>query len=124
MTLRLPKELYERLRLEAFERHVSQASIIVETLTRRYEHDGASRRRPGWSYPPGYTDERADRLPRAAENLRVYEIDNPPAYLGTAIAVADMVIELDAALRDRAPFPERWTMPSTNEGDGNDTQGQ
>jgi predicted DNA-binding protein len=37
MTLRLPKELYERLRLEAFEKHISQAEIIREALTERYE---------------------------------------------------------------------------------------
>lgn len=32
MTIRLPKELYERLRLEAFRKRVSQASIIVEAV--------------------------------------------------------------------------------------------
>jgi predicted DNA-binding protein len=35
MTIRLPKELYERLRREAFEKRVSQASIIVEAVENR-----------------------------------------------------------------------------------------
>jgi predicted membrane GTPase involved in stress response len=33
MTLRLPDDLSEQLRREAFERHVSQTSIIIEALT-------------------------------------------------------------------------------------------
>jgi predicted DNA-binding protein len=40
MTLRLPRELYERLRLEAFQKHVSQAEIIREALAERYERAG------------------------------------------------------------------------------------
>lgn len=35
MTIRLPKGLYERLRREAFEKRVSQASIIVDAVTER-----------------------------------------------------------------------------------------
>lgn len=35
-TIRLPKELYERLRREAFEKRISQASIVTEALSRRY----------------------------------------------------------------------------------------
>lgn len=34
MTVRLPDDLAEQLRREAFERHVSQASIIEEALRR------------------------------------------------------------------------------------------
>lgn len=37
MTLRLPKELYERLRREAYEKHVSQASIVIGALSEHYE---------------------------------------------------------------------------------------
>lgn len=37
MTVRLPRALYERLRREAFETHTSQAAIITEALTDRYE---------------------------------------------------------------------------------------
>jgi hypothetical protein len=33
MTVRLPADLYEWLRREAFEEHVSQAAIVVEALT-------------------------------------------------------------------------------------------
>jgi 3-dehydroquinate dehydratase len=53
-------------------------------------------------------DELVDRLIAAAEELHVREIDNPPAYLGTAIAVSDMIRELDEALRSGAPLPKRW----------------
>jgi hypothetical protein len=35
MTIRLPRELYERLRREAFEKRVSQASIVVDSLAER-----------------------------------------------------------------------------------------
>lgn len=54
------------------------------------------------------TDELADRLVRAAERLHVREITDPGAYLGTAIAVSDLVRDLDAALRGGAPLPRRW----------------
>ena len=37
MTIRLPKELYERLRREAFEKRVSQASIVIGALEGRLE---------------------------------------------------------------------------------------
>lgn len=36
MTVRLPEHLYEQLRREAFEKHVSQASIIIEALTAHF----------------------------------------------------------------------------------------
>ena len=36
ITVRLPKDLYERLRLEAFEKRTSQAAIITEALSQRY----------------------------------------------------------------------------------------
>lgn len=64
---------------------------------------------PTRQFPDGYTDELAERLVAAAGELHVREIDNPPAYLGTAIAVSDMVRELDEALRNGAPLPERWS---------------
>jgi hypothetical protein len=37
LTVRLPRDLHERLRREAFEKRTSQAAIIVEELTGRYE---------------------------------------------------------------------------------------
>lgn len=60
------------------------------------------------TYPPGYLDELTDRLVAAAKELHVREIDHAPAYLGTAIAVSDMVRELDEALKAGAPLPKRW----------------
>jgi hypothetical protein len=59
-------------------------------------------------YPPGYTDDLAARLVRTAEELHVREIADPAAYLGIAIAVSDLVRDLDEALRHGAPWPERW----------------
>jgi hypothetical protein len=59
-------------------------------------------------YPEGYTDDLAERLVRAAEDLHVREIDEPRAYLGIAIAVSDMMRDLDDALRHGAPWPARW----------------
>ena len=44
MTIRLPKELYERLRLAAFEDRTSQAAIITEGVELRLtERDRAKR---------------------------------------------------------------------------------
>lgn len=40
MTVRLPQELYERLRREAFEKRVSQNSIIIDAIEKRLENDG------------------------------------------------------------------------------------
>jgi len=37
MTIRLPKDLYERVRREAFDQHTSQTAIVAEALTERYE---------------------------------------------------------------------------------------
>jgi hypothetical protein len=67
-----------------------------------------STEREPWSYPPGYTDELAARLIASAGHLHVWEIDNAAAYLGIAIAVSDMVRDLDEALRAGAPLPKRW----------------
>lgn len=39
MTVRLPKELYERLRREAFENRVSQASIVIDAIEKRLGAD-------------------------------------------------------------------------------------
>lgn len=36
LTVRLPKEIYEQLRREAFEKRTSQAAIITQELTDRY----------------------------------------------------------------------------------------
>jgi predicted transcriptional regulator len=36
ITVRLPKDLYEQLRREAFEQRTSQAAIITEALNNRY----------------------------------------------------------------------------------------
>lgn len=42
-TIRLPKDLYERLRREAFDRHTSQTAIVTEILNERYKRiDGES----------------------------------------------------------------------------------
>lgn len=49
MTIRLPRALYERLRREAFETHTSQAAIITETLTDRYERIDGIEAHPGVS---------------------------------------------------------------------------
>lgn len=46
ITVRLPVELYERLRREAFEERTSQAAIITETLTERYERIDKAAERP------------------------------------------------------------------------------
>ena len=59
-------------------------------------------------YPPGYTADLAERLVRAAGELHVREIDDPAAYLGIAIAVSDLVRDLDEALRHGAGWPARW----------------
>jgi hypothetical protein len=40
MTIRMPKELYELLRREAFDKRVSQASIIVEAVAARLGYQG------------------------------------------------------------------------------------
>lgn len=37
ITIRLPKPVYERLRLEAFEKRTSQVAIITEELRDRYD---------------------------------------------------------------------------------------
>jgi predicted transcriptional regulator len=39
VTVRIPADLYERLRLAAFERHVSQVSIIIKALERELAAD-------------------------------------------------------------------------------------
>ncbi len=39
ITVRLPMPVYERLRLEAFEKRTSQVAIIVEELRDRYDLD-------------------------------------------------------------------------------------
>lgn len=42
MTIRLPKDLYERVRHEAFDQHTSQTAIVARALTERYERiDGS-----------------------------------------------------------------------------------
>lgn len=38
LTIRLPMDVYEQLRREAFEKRTSQVAIITETLRRRYEN--------------------------------------------------------------------------------------
>lgn len=43
ITVRLPTDLYEQLRLEAFETRNSQADIIREALTERYKRQVATR---------------------------------------------------------------------------------
>ena len=42
ITVRLPVELYERLRRESFETRASQADIIREALTERYQRMDAA----------------------------------------------------------------------------------
>ena len=49
-----------------------------------------------------------DRLIYAAEALHVRHIANVPAYQATAIAVADMMRELDERLSAGGPWPTRW----------------
>jgi predicted DNA-binding protein len=44
MTIRLPKELYERLRLAAFEDRTSQAAIITEGVELRLAERDRARR--------------------------------------------------------------------------------
>ena len=53
-------------------------------------------------------DDLTERLVNAAEALHVRHIDDVPAYQGTAIAVADMMHELDERLRAGGPWPTRW----------------
>ena len=59
-------------------------------------------------YPAGYTDDLAARLVIAAEELHVRDIEEPAAYLGIAIAVSDLVRDLDEALQAGASLPQRW----------------
>jgi predicted transcriptional regulator len=42
ITVRLPVDLYEKLRREAFEQHTSQAAIITEALAERYKRVASS----------------------------------------------------------------------------------
>jgi hypothetical protein len=53
-------------------------------------------------------DELTRRLIDAAEALHVRDIDSIAAYQGAAIAVSDMMRELDQRLRDGEPWPSRW----------------
>lgn len=61
-----------------------------------------------WANEHVDTNELADRLIAAAERLHVREIDDRGAYLGLGIAVADLVRDLDEALRSGQPLPARW----------------
>jgi hypothetical protein len=38
-TIRLPKDIYEQLRREAFDKRTSQTAIITEALSQRYGND-------------------------------------------------------------------------------------
>ena len=42
MTIRLPKDLYEKLRHEAFERHVPMTMVITEALATHLKDQTAS----------------------------------------------------------------------------------
>ena len=53
-------------------------------------------------------DELTGRLISAAEALHVRDIGDITAYQGTAIAVADMMRELDQRLMAGDPWPTRW----------------